>query len=114
MNEGVPPETILKYVIKEKRALQLEVEQLRAELERKDKAIAAFKKWQSKMAKYKCDYWLSEGMKLMEEQPEEKRFKQFRRIVLHYERFNLHFQLAEQNYELLQEDREKLKRAGVL
>lgn len=108
MNHNVPPETLLRYVIKEKRALQLEVERLQAEIECKDRAIADFKKWQSRVAKYKFDYWLSEGMKLMEEQPEEKRFKDFRRLVLHYERFNLNFRLAEHNYGLVQEDREKL------
>ena len=60
MNEGLPPETTLKYIIKEKHALQLEngvlkaeIDELKAEIERKDKAIAAFKKWQSRVAQYK-------------------------------------------------------------
>ena len=110
MNEDVPPETILKYVIKEKYMLQLEVEQLRAKLRRKDEAIAAFKKWQSRMAQYKCRYWLSAGMKLLEEQPDEERFKEFRNLVSHYESFELHFRLAEHNYNKVQKDRERLKR----
>ena len=43
MNEGLPPETTLKYIIKEKHALQLEngvlkaeIDDLKAEIERKD------------------------------------------------------------------------------
>ena len=117
MNEGLPPETTLKYIIKEKHALQLEngvlkaeIDELKAEIERKDKAIAAFKKWQSRVAQYKFEYWMQEGRKLMEEQPEEKRFKEFRRIIMHYDRFRTHFRLAEMNYNLVQKDREKLKR----
>ena len=117
MNEGLPPETTLRYVIQEKHALlvengilKAENDDLKAEIERKDKAIAAFKKWQSRVAQYKFEYWMTEGMKLMEEQPEEKRFKEFRRIIMHYDRFRTHFRIAEMNYDLLQEDREKLKR----
>ncbi|MBO7582114.1 MAG: hypothetical protein J6T38_11455 [Bacteroidaceae bacterium] len=117
MNEGLPPETTLRYVIQEKHALQVENgilkaenDDLKAEIERKDKAIAAFKKWQSRVAQYKFEYWMAEGMKLMEEQPEEKRFKEFRRIIMHYGRFRTYFRIAEMNYDLVQEDREKLKR----
>ena len=110
MNEGVPPETTLKYIIQEKKALQIEIGSLKAEIERKDKAIAAFKKWQSKVAQHKCEYWMLEGRKLMEEQPEEKLFKDIYRLILHYEKFTTYFRLAKHHLDLVQKDREKLKR----
>ena len=117
MNEGLPPETTLKYVIKEKHALQVEIgmlkaenDELKAEIERKEKAIAAFKKWQSRVAQYKFEYWMQERRKLMEEQPNEKRFKNLRRLIMHYNGFSTHFRLAEMNYQLVLEDREKMKR----
>ena len=117
MNEGVPPETTLKYIIQEKKALQIEIgslkaeiDFLKAEIERKDKAIAAFKKWQSKVAQHKFEYWMLEGRKLMEEQPEEKLFKDIYRLILHYEKFTTYFRLAKHHLDLVQKDREKLKR----
>ena len=117
MNEGLPPETTLKYVIKEKHALQVEIgmlkaenDELKAEIERKEKAIAAFKKWQSRVAQYKFEYWMLEGRKLMEEQPEEKLFKDIYRLILHYEKFTTYFRLAKHHLDLVQKDREKLKR----
>ena len=68
MNRGVPPETILRHAMREKQqeieALQSEIERLQSEIAWRDEAIAAFKSWQSKMASYKCDYWLTEGLKL--------------------------------------------------
>ena len=113
MNRGVPPETILRHAMREKQqeieALQSEIERLQSEIAWRDEAIAAFKSWQSKMASYKCDYWLTEGLKLMEEQPEEPRFRALRRLVINSGKFCAHFRQAEEFYNLVRKDREKLK-----
>lgn len=48
------------------------IDELEDKVKRKDEAIAAFKKWQSKVAEYKWQYWLQEGIQLMETPPDNK------------------------------------------
>ena len=66
----VPPETVIRHMAKERDKLEAEIADLKAQLVRKDEAIAAFKKWQSKVAEYKWEFWLREGIKLMETPPD--------------------------------------------
>lgn len=99
LNEAVPERTILRYVQKEKAQLErendrlrLEIKRLQGEIDRRDRAIAAFKKWQGKVAEYKYDYWLHEGLKLMEEQPEQEECKALFRLVNSHAVFEQRFQ----------------------
>lgn len=64
-NDEVPIECILKHVIQENEKLKKEVSYLKDQLNRKEDAIKAFKKWQAKVAEYKIEYWMNEGKKLM-------------------------------------------------
>lgn len=66
----VPPETVIRHMAEERGKLLVEIDELRDEVARKDRAIASFKRWQSKVAEYKWNYWLSEGVRLMETPPD--------------------------------------------
>ena len=71
-NESVPPEAIIRQLVKENNKLKTEIGRLKSIIGNKDAAISAFKKWQSKVAERKWIYWLYEGVKLMETPPEEE------------------------------------------
>jgi len=70
LTNEVPPETVIRHMAIERGKLLAEIDELKDQLARKDEAIAAFKRWQSRVADYKWHYWLSEGIKLMEEPPD--------------------------------------------
>ena len=70
LTNEVPPETVIRHMAIERGKLLAEIDELKDQLARKDKAIEAFKKWQSRVADYKWHYWLNEGVKLMEEPPD--------------------------------------------
>ena len=75
-NKDVPIQTAQRHRIRELELqvgkLKSEVAYLESELASRDKAIKAFKKWQSRVASYKRDYWLHEGLKLIEEPIDEQ------------------------------------------
>ena len=52
--------------------LRLEKAELKHKLDCKEQAIASFKQWQSRVADYKYNYWLNEGLKLANVQPDRK------------------------------------------
>lgn len=72
VSNEVPPETIIKHMAREKGELLAYIDELEDKVKRRDEAIAAFKKWQSKVAEYKWQYWLQEGIQLMETPPDNK------------------------------------------
>lgn len=86
-NKDVPAEAVLKQVLIENGQLKSEIDYLKNELENRDKAIAAFKVWQSRVAKYNVDYWLNEGYKLVGEPIDEERVKHIRSLVLKHRLF---------------------------
>lgn len=87
MNDGIPPETILKYVQRDNRRLQAENKVLKQQLTDRDHAIAEFKKWQKKAAKWYYEQWLQEGIRLLDEQPEEKLVKTLLNFLRQYSCF---------------------------
>lgn len=87
LNNDVPEETTLRYVLMENGKLKSEIEYLEHEINRlhntidmQNKAIKDFKKWQSRVAQYKWDYWLNEGFKLMENLPSQELIDALRRL----------------------------------
>ena len=68
----VPPETVIRHMAQERGQLLAEIEELKDTVSRQKRAIEAFKKWQSKVAEYKWQYWLQEGIQLMETPPDNK------------------------------------------
>lgn len=75
----VPDKTIIRYMSKENNELRAEnaelkekVRLLEAQLERKAEAIAAFKEWQGKVEEQKLQYWLTEGLQLLQTPPPDK------------------------------------------
>ena len=111
MNEGIPSETILRHVIEENKKLQIEINRLTAEIEWRDKAIAAFKRWQSKVATFKMEYWFNEGIRLMENPPKDIDFKSIRRYIHDRCQFDYHYALAEKYYELAENNYKKMQEA---
>lgn len=84
----VPPETIIRRLSIENGKLKSEIDELKDKLERKDKAIAAFKKWQSKVAEYKWQYWLQEGILLMDTPPDNSILKKLFKLLEYNRIFN--------------------------
>lgn len=80
-NKDVPTEAILKQAFIENGQLKAEIDFLKDEIKKRDDAIAAFKKWQSRMAAYKVDYWLTEGVKLIHEPIDMDRVKAIRLLI---------------------------------
>lgn len=81
LTNEVPPETVIRHMTIERGKLLSEIDELKDQLARKDAAIAAFKKWQSKVADYKWHYWLSEGIKLMETPPETEMLNALKKLL---------------------------------
>ena len=81
----VPDKTILRHVLQENGALKAENDELRDALERKEKAIAAFKEWQSKVAEHNFKFWLGRGAELMKERPSEDLLCALRQFLAHYQ-----------------------------
>lgn len=77
----VPPETIIRHMTVERGKLLAEIDELKDQLARKDAAITSFKKWQSKVAERKWEYWLSEGVKLMETPPETEMLNALKKLL---------------------------------
>jgi len=65
-NKDVPTETIVKQLLIENKTLKNKISELKQELNNKNNAIKAFKKWQSKVRTYKLGYWLVNDIKLLE------------------------------------------------
>ena len=88
-NKDVPIETILRYTLREKGQLESEVAYLEEENKRLRKMIADFKKWQSHVATYKYNYWLTQGLEHMEQKPPQEEVVNLRRLLgtsLQYDR----------------------------
>lgn len=81
-NKDVPPEAVIRQLLKQVNLLKQENGILKSKLDSKDTAIKEFKKWQSRMAEYKWVYWLYEGVKLMETPPEEELHTRLKQIFV--------------------------------
>ena len=127
LNKDLPDWVVEKYKIKkilqEYGELQSEVAYLKYELEQKNKAINAFKKWQRRSAEYNYQYWLHEGIKLLEEQPEEREFKALFQLMNGWELFKSRFKTILGNIKnmeearttllaMIQEEEEKIKNSN--
>lgn len=80
---NVPDKTILRHVLRENEELKAENEVLKEKVERQEKAITAFKEWQSKVAERSFQYWLSKGAELMKEKPSKELLRSLRQYLLH-------------------------------
>lgn len=90
-NKEITDRYKLRKALQEIGELKSEIEYLRYEVEQRDKAITAFKKWQSRCAEYKYQYWLQEGLKLLEEQPEEREWKALFALINNWYMFRPRF-----------------------
>lgn len=98
-NKDIPIETVLKHTLIENGKLKSEIQYLEAELEAKNNAIEAFKKWQTRMKEYKAAYWLTEGIKLAKEEKDIKQLKLAIAFVSMDTRFNSLVKQLEEAYE---------------
>lgn len=87
-NKDVPIETILRYTLREKGQLESEIAYLENENKKLRKMIADFKKWQSHVATYKYNYWLTQGLELMEQKPSKEEISSLRRFFGTYQQFD--------------------------
>lgn len=108
MNQGVPNETIIRHMQVERGKLLAEIDELKYEIEKRDKAITAFKKWQAKVADYKYQYWLREGIKLMTETPDEKQFNALFKLVNHWNLFESRFNTLKKSIKQMDAARREL------
>lgn len=88
MNKDVPDKTIIRHLSIENGKLKSEIQYLEDEIVRRDKAIEAFKHWQSRVAEYKWDYWLGEGISLMENPPSKDSVERLRSLLAKADMFN--------------------------
>ena len=70
-NVDLPQEVIDRQIIRD---LRKEIAELKWQLEKKEEAIKAFKKWQTRMVHYKWNYWFHEAKKLVDEIPDQEAF----------------------------------------
>ena len=106
----VPPETIIRHMAEERGKLQAEISELKDKLARKDAAIAAFKKWQAKVAEYHWSYWLREGIQLMETPPDKTMLNTLNQLLGHHRIFETWKHKVMSAYESYEKAKEKAKR----
>ena len=95
ISNDIPIEAVLKQTLIENGKLRSEIEYLESELCRLKDAVAAFKVWQGKVATYKWQYWLNEGIAMASEKPDEatrKRLVTFLSRHAYYNRFTAKYQ----------------------
>lgn len=80
-NKDVPASAVIKQLLVENGKLKSEIAHLESELANKNNAIEAFKDWQKRLAKYKFEYWLSEGIKILDNPPSDKEINRLRAIL---------------------------------
>lgn len=100
-NKDVPDSAIIKQLSIENGKLKSEIAHLESELENKNKAIEAFKEWQKRLAKYKFEYWLSEGIKILDNPPSNRELNRLRSILGISVIFDAHLKKLVKRYESL-------------
>ena len=80
-NPDVPPEAVIRQLQKQVNKLKLEKAIIKNNLDCKEQAIAAFKKWQAQVAERKWQYWLGQGIELMETPPDTMLLNKVRSII---------------------------------
>lgn len=80
-NKDIPESAVIKQLLIENGKLKSEIAYLESELESRNKAIAAFKDWQTRLAAYKYKYWLDKGVELLRERPSEELLHQLRSVL---------------------------------
>lgn len=73
LNHYVPDSVIIKQY-------KEEIVRLKQKLENQDKAIEAFKKWQSRVAERNVHYWLNEGLKFLSKEFSNEDLKDIRNL----------------------------------
>lgn len=79
-NKDVPPEAVIRQMVKERKKLQSEILNLKLQIRRKDLAIEEFKKWQSRVAERKWQYWLNQGIELMQTPPDDELLQKLKHL----------------------------------
>lgn len=100
-NKDVPDSAIIKQLLVENGKLKSEIAHLESELANKNNAIAAFKDWQKRVAKYKFEYWLSEGIKILDNPPSDRELNRLRSILGISVIFDTHLKKLVKRYESL-------------
>ncbi len=108
-NKDVPDTAIIRQLIKENEQLKKEINRLNDALILKNRAIADFKVWQSKIALYKYKYWLAEGLKLANESVDMKQVETLRRFFAHHSTYSRWLKKCTNAMEQIAKDGEKLK-----
>ena len=90
-NEDVPVETILRYTLKENVELKKKVLRLQDNISFLEKQIESFKKWQGRMASYKCKYWLNEGLALADQLPPLDEVQEMRKLYGNCQKFMMYY-----------------------
>lgn len=79
-NKDVPDDAIIRQLLVENGKLKSEIEYLEYQLKVKNDAITKFKKWQADVVRYKIQYWLTEGIKLLDEPISDEAVNLMRRL----------------------------------
>jgi len=101
MNKDVPDSAVIRQLSIENGKLKAEIDFLREELDRKNKAIEAFKKWQSKVATFHVNYWLTDGIRLIDNPPSAEAVRKLRRIISKTSILDGRMQSIERSYQSL-------------
>ncbi len=88
LNDLVPLETRFRYILAENGKLKAEIEHLEEELDKKNKAISEFKKWQKKVAERNYEYWITNAIQLIGDGLERKEYRELLRFFRSYEAYN--------------------------
>lgn len=108
-NPDVPDSAIIKQLHIEIGKLKSEIAELEYKLQKKDETIAAFKKWQGRVARYKYMYWLSQGLQFMETPPPAEELHALVGVHCNYGNFEKHLKRAKSCYNAYLKNLNKLK-----
>lgn len=114
-NKDVPDDAIIRQLLVENGKLKSEIEYLEYQLKVKNDAITKFKKWQADVVRYKIQYWLTDGIKLLDEPISDEAVnlmrrlcgnitlfrKSLKRLINAYESYRKVFEKTKGNQEIL-------------
>lgn len=109
LNQEVPLETLYRHTLKENAMLKDEIALLESKIEKQENAIAAFKKWQRKVAERNYQYWINRAREIIGEGIDREESRELLRFFRAYDAYNGTINSLLRVKEKMEENAEKLK-----
>ena len=114
LNQEVPLETIYRNAIRENSRLNAEIARLEGIIQKQEKAITAFKKWQRKVIERNYEFWINSAREVIGDGIDSEECRDLLRFFKAYEAYNGTIHSLLRYKEKIEENADKLKaRYGI-